>query len=135
MPGAVSDALPEGMSEDYSDATSTLGDRITLAREALGLEQEDVAAQLGVTLRTFRNWEDNRAEPRANKVQMLAGMLNVSMIWLMSGRGDQPSFVGDGTGRIVAECLDELRVLLVEQRQLAERIHHVERRLRLAFDG
>jgi HTH-type transcriptional regulator, cell division transcriptional repressor len=122
-------------STDYSDTTSTFGDRITLAREAHGIEQDDLAEKLGIKIRTLKNWEEDRAEPRANKLQMLAGLLNVSMIWLMSGRGEQPDFVGTDTVSLVQECLADLRTLQTEQRQISERMFKLERRLRLAFDG
>ncbi|MCB1352261.1 MAG: helix-turn-helix transcriptional regulator [Rhodobacteraceae bacterium] len=121
--------------EDYSDAAATFGDRITLAREALGLDQLGLSEKLGVKLTTLQNWEEDRAEPRANKLQMLAGVLNVSMIWLISGRGEQPGFAGQEAHRVVEECLAELRELQGEQRQISERMVQVERRLRLAFDG
>ena len=42
---------------------------------------------MGIRPQTLRNWEEDRAEPRANRLQMLAGMLDVSLVWLMSGRG------------------------------------------------
>jgi HTH-type transcriptional regulator, cell division transcriptional repressor len=135
MPRGERDVAAEAGGRDYSDNTSTFGDRMTLAREALGLDQESLAEKLGVKLKTLCNWEENRAEPRANRLQMLAGVLNVSMVWLMSGQGNQPDFVSDETHRVVEECLIELQSLQAEQRQMAERIHHVERRLRLAFDG
>jgi HTH-type transcriptional regulator, cell division transcriptional repressor len=135
MPRGETDVAIEMAGEDYSDDTSTFGDRLTLAREALGLGQEDLADKLGVKLRTLRNWEENCAEPRANRLQMLAGVLNVSMIWLMSGRGDQPAFAGRDTHRVVEDCLVELQSLQSRQRHIADQIHHVERKLRLALSG
>lgn len=129
------DETAEALQSDYSDETSTFGDRVTLAREAVGLDQESLAGKLGVKLKTLRNWEDNRAEPRANKLQMLAGVLNVSMIWLLSGRGRLPEFVTSETQRVVEDCLSELQSLQAEQRRIAERMHALERRLRLALDG
>jgi HTH-type transcriptional regulator, cell division transcriptional repressor len=135
MSGAEPDGSVESAQSDYSDAASTFGDRVTLAREALGLDQVGLADKLGIKVKTLRNWEEDRAEPRANKLQMLAGVLNVSMIWLMSGRGMQPDFAGNTTQRVVDECLCELQSLQGQQRQITERLYSVERRLRLAFDG
>jgi HTH-type transcriptional regulator, cell division transcriptional repressor len=71
-----------------SEAASTYGDRITWAREASGMSQADVARRLGVRLTTVQAWEADRAEPRANRLQMMAGMLNVSLRWLLTGKGD-----------------------------------------------
>jgi transcriptional regulator with XRE-family HTH domain len=96
---------------DYSDAAATFGDRLVLAREAAGMTQAELAKRLGVRPQTLRGWEDDQAEPRANRLQMLAGMLNVSMVWLMSGQGATPrSAVPSGAGdAAVAACLADLR--------------------------
>lgn len=115
--------------EDYSDSTSTFGDRLVLAREAMGLGQGQLARRMGVKVQTLRNWEEDRSEPRANRLQMLAGMLNVSMVWLMSGRGTAPS-PGPGpreTG--VAPLVDELRALRHDHLRLIERMARIEKRL------
>ena len=69
----------------FTDEIATFGDRLAAAREAVGFSQDDLAARLGVLGKTIRKWEEDRAEPRANKLQMLAGVLNVSMPWLLSG--------------------------------------------------
>ena len=72
----------------YSEEAATFGDRVTGAREALGLSEDALARKLGVKLKTVRAWEGDLAEPRANKLQMLAGILNVSIMWLLTGQGD-----------------------------------------------
>jgi HTH-type transcriptional regulator, cell division transcriptional repressor len=116
---------------DYSDATSTFGDRLALAREAVGLPQADLAQRMGIKLQTLRNWEEDRSEPRANKLQLLAGMLNVSMVWLMTGRGDAPAAVAeDGLAPNAQACLTELRSLRAEAMRLSERLGRLEKRLR-----
>ncbi|MDO5630382.1 MAG: helix-turn-helix domain-containing protein [Paracoccus sp. (in: a-proteobacteria)] len=93
----------------YADDKATLGDRITAARESAGLERRELAQQLGVRLRTLRGWEHDEREPRANQVQMLAGMLGVSLIWLMTGRGEGPVLASSDGGN--AGTLAELRAL------------------------
>lgn len=115
---------------DYSDETSTFGDRLTLAREALGLDQAQLAHRLGVKHQTLKNWEEDRAEPRANKLQMLAGMLNVSIVWLMSGQGDAPSAEAEPGGAAAEDCLMELRRLRSEQIRIVEKMGRLEKRLR-----
>lgn len=75
------------------DATSdfdTLGGRILRAREALGLDEHEAAKRVSVTLETYKNWETDRDEPRANKLSMLAMCLSVSPTWLLYGRGKSP---------------------------------------------
>jgi HTH-type transcriptional regulator, cell division transcriptional repressor len=72
----------------FSEETATFGDRVAGAREAAGMTQSQLARRIGVRLKTLTDWEEDVAEPRANKLQMLAGMLNVSIMWLLTGRGD-----------------------------------------------
>jgi len=63
----------------------TLGGRIQMAREARGLSVAQLARRSGVLVKTLNNWESDRSEPRANKLQMLAGVLNVPPLWLLGG--------------------------------------------------
>ena len=69
---------------------TTLGGRISMAREASGLSASQVVKRLGVTSTTYKAWEADRSEPRANKLVALAGILNVSPPYLLSGLGEQP---------------------------------------------
>ncbi|WP_439138112.1 helix-turn-helix domain-containing protein [Roseicyclus sp.] len=119
----------------YDADTATLGDRITGAREASGLSQSELARRLGVKLATIRTWENDQAEPRANKLQMLAGMLGVSIMWLLTGAGDGlegPEEAVKLPDDVVA-LLGELRQTRLEQARLAERMGRLEKRLRLAL--
>ncbi|WP_071798141.1 helix-turn-helix domain-containing protein [Natronohydrobacter thiooxidans] len=72
----------------YSGEYATFGDRLTAAREAQGLSTSELARRLGVKLKTIQAWENDTSEPRANKLQMVAGLLNVSMRWLLTGEGE-----------------------------------------------
>ncbi|WP_430465035.1 helix-turn-helix domain-containing protein [Tabrizicola sp.] len=72
----------------FSDDVATLGDRLEAARNAAGLTQRQLAQRLGVRDTTVAAWEADRQEPRGNRMQMIAGMLNVSLMWLMTGEGD-----------------------------------------------
>jgi len=117
----------------YSDETATFGDRITGAREALGLSQEELARRLGVRLRTIRAWEDDLAEPRANKLQMLAGLLNVSLRWLLTGEGEGVPAPGEATmGPEITALLVELRDVQAQLARTADRVAVIERKLRAA---
>lgn len=115
----------------YDAATATLGDRIAGAREAAGLTPDAFARALGVRLATVQSWEDDRAEPRANRLQMLAGMLNVSVGWLLTGAGDGPSAAPGARPRAAETraALDELRRLRADLGVLARRIGRTETRL------
>ena len=117
---------------DYSDDASTFGDRIASAREAIGLNQTELAQRLGVRTKTVRDWEQDRAEPRSNRLQMLAGLLNVSIMWLMRGRGDGiETGEGDmGLAAVRADLLAEIRAVREDQITLARRLSRLERKLR-----
>lgn len=74
-------------------AYDTIGGRISLARDAIDLSIEQVSAIVGVTVETWANWENDRAEPRANRLDMLARVLQVSIAWLIDGQGKGPAEV------------------------------------------
>lgn len=119
----------------FDGQTTTFGDRVTGAREAAGLDQAELAKRLGVKMKTIQAWEDDQSEPRANRLGMMAGILGVSMFWLLAGQGDGLD------GPRVEEALDEdveailldLRQMRQEQSSLSERIGRIEKRLRVAL--
>jgi HTH-type transcriptional regulator, cell division transcriptional repressor len=127
------DASPEAGTGWYSDEAATFGDRVTAAREALGLTQEEVARRLGVRLRTVRGWEEDTAEPRGNKLQMLAGLLNVSIRWLLTGEGEGVAEPGQvEVPPEITALLTELRDVKSQLTRAAERVAVIETRLRSA---
>ena len=71
----------------YGPQSATFGDRVAAAREQSGMTQKELARRIGVRASTVRKWEEDLAEPRANRLSMMAGMLNVSMMWLINGEG------------------------------------------------
>ena len=115
----------------YSEAAATFGDRLAAARDALGLAQDELAAQLGVKLKTLRDWENDVNDPRANKLQMLSGVLNVSISWLLTGEGEGV----DGRESVVpsraeaADIVAELQSLQAEMVGLSTRMRKLEQRL------
>lgn len=130
--------MTDRMEDDASDAgwfsaeTATFGDRLAGAREAAGLSQRDLAQRLGVRLKTVAAWEDDAMDPRANRLQMLAGLLGVSIRWLLTGEGDGLDKPSDR--RLLSpgaqEALAELERLRAATAMLAADIGQVERRLR-----
>lgn len=120
----------------YAADVATFGDRLAGAREASGLSQDDLAQRLGVRLTTLQNWEDDLAEPRGNRLQMLAGMLNVSLRWLLIAEGDGLPDPDEMTRPLAAEAeaaLAELQHLRVGVIALADKLSEVERKVRLAM--
>lgn len=121
------------MSDWFSEERATFGDRMAGAREAAGMTQEELARRLGVKLATVRAWEDDRSEPRANRLQMLAGMLNVSLMWLLTGQGDGiPDPETPSPDPDLSAALTDLRLMRAEILRLADRVGHLEKRLRKA---
>lgn len=118
----------------YSPEVTTFGDRLSGAREAAGLTQERLSRNVGVKLKTLRAWEEDLSEPRANKLSMLAGLLNVSLSWLLTGEGDGPEGPnGTALGELspdVSKLLADLRDLHGEMARASERISRIERQLR-----
>ena len=114
----------------YAEGQATLGDRITAAREQAGLTQAEVARRLGVRHATLTAWEADGSEPRANRLQMLSGLLGVSLRWLMTGEGDGPAPEQAGLPGDARAALGELRALAAEQARLADRLAQSEKRLR-----
>jgi transcriptional regulator with XRE-family HTH domain len=97
----------EGSAEDMND---TIGGRITRARTAQGLTTAQLARRLGLKTITLSHWETDRAEPRPNRLMMLAGVLGVSPTWLLTGQGTAPSESGDDTStRLLKQELTRLR--------------------------
>lgn len=121
----------------FADDAATFGDRLAAAREALGLDQAELARRIGVSLRTLRAWEDDLAEPRANRLQMLAGVLNVSLVWLLTGQGEgvSPPPEREVLPLDASRILAEIRSLRVEMATAAERLAQAEKRLRMALEA
>lgn len=116
----------------YSDDAATFGDRLTAAREAADMTGEDLATRLGVKVTTLAAWEQDVKEPRANRLQMLAGMLGVSLSWLLTGQGDglPPPEAENPTDADLLSLLGELRALRFTIAESADRLARLEKRLR-----
>ena len=117
----------------YSEEAATFGDRVAAAREALGMSDDELARRLGIKLRTVQNWEQDLSEPRANKLQMLAGILNVSFRWLLTGEGDGAPAPAEEIGEDLSALLSELRHLRGEMVRNAERLGKIEKRIQGAL--
>ena len=142
MIGEHDDAHTENAAADEFDWTedvSTFGDRLARAREFAGMSQAQLARRLGVKTATIVNWEADRSEPRANRLQMLAGLVNVSIVWLMTGEGDGgPTMHADHIAPEIAglrDVLDQLRDLRIAQDRLADRAGLIEKRIRELLSG
>lgn len=125
------------MNDDTTDwfgpEAATFGDRVAGAREAAGMTQAQLARRMGIKKATLIGWEDDLSEPRANKLSMLAGLLNVSIMWLLTGEGDgMVAPLEDETEMPdISGVLAELREIRAAMRTNAERAARVEKKLRL----
>jgi len=120
----------------FGPEAATFGDRVAGAREAAGMTQTQLARRLGVKKSTVVAWENDLSEPRANKLSMMAGMLNVSIMWLLTGEGegmDAPD-VAEAADMELAPLVAELRAIRGEMRASSERLVQVEKTLRLKLE-
>lgn len=118
----------------YTDEHATLGDRLAAAREAAGLNQSALAQRLGVRVKTLRDWENDVSEPRANRLQMVAALLGVSLRWLLTGVGQD---VTPPDGNVASadpklrDALSELRTVRADMLRMAEQVGRLEKSLRV----
>jgi len=116
----------------YGETTATFGDRLAAARDAAGLSQKELAQRVGIKTGTLRNWEDDLSEPRANRLSILAGILGVSLSWLLTGDGEGVSAPdADETVYDLSGLLVELRSVRAQMAQSSERLAQLEKRLRV----
>ncbi len=129
--GDLEDFFAEDADEQSIDDDDVqIGLRITEARIALGDAVEEIAERIGVTPETVLEWESGEAPLRANHLNKVAGVLGISLSWLIMGRGPEP--VGDPTE------LDRLRADLTAARSLLDDVVNelavIDQRL-ARFDG
>lgn len=120
----------------YGPDAATFGDRVAGARDAAGMTQTQLARRLGVKKATIVSWEDDISEPRANKLSMMAGLLNVSIMWLITGEGEGMEAPTDpeSPAHDLSEIVAELRAIRGEMRSSAERAARLEKRVRLMLE-
>lgn len=66
-----------------------MGERITEARKAKGMSQTDLADAMGVSRQSVSKWELNESTPEVEKLPCLAGILGVSLDWLLMGKEEK----------------------------------------------
>ncbi len=76
--------------KEHAGSADTLGGRIGYARDSQNLSTAQLARRIGVTTKTLHGWETDSSAPRSNRLLMLAGLLNVSPTWLLTGAGESP---------------------------------------------
>ena len=121
--------------DHFNETVATLGDRLEAARKAKGLTLNGLAEKLGVDAPRVEAWESDADAPRANRIQLLAGLLNVSIVWLISGEGngtdhvagtyERPTGVNDALGEI-SQLKATLSGALDKLEKLEKRLQEIE---------
>lgn len=117
--------------DHFNETAATFGDRLEAARETKGLTVNGLAEKLGVNVRDVESWESDADAPRGNLTQLLAGLLNVSIVWLISGIGNGTSEVADSYERPtgVNDALGEISLLTATLSGALNKLEKLEQRL------
>ena len=88
----------------FLNKTMDLKERIKNSRMAAKMTQEELAKAVGKTRNAVAQWESGTAHPRPNTLEDIAGALNVSIDWLLTG--NTPNVAGAETTRTNSEMSD-----------------------------
>lgn len=118
--GAVDDAMNI---YDNDGDIDTLGGRLSRAREACGMTTAQLARRLGIKTATLQSWESDRSEPRANRLATIAGVLNVSLSWLIFGVGEAPNDdIHSDVVSLVRGHLEQMKILRDKTSAIIDRL-------------
>ena len=107
----------------------TLGGRLYASRQNAGMSLNLTARLLGVKASTLKSWENDRSEPRVNKLVALAGLLGVSPTHFLAEEGhdgENGAAVKVRRGKLVAMLREEMSCAHEQQRQLNERLRKID---------
>ena len=117
--------------EWFDPLVTTFGDRVAGGRELAGLRQSDLAERLGITVETLQSWEDDMAEPSAKYLSRTAGLLNVSLTWLLTGQGEAPDASDpNDMAQDATDLLTEIRDIRAQLALSTDRLARLEQGLR-----
>ncbi len=120
-------------------ANILLGNRIAEARELKAYTIKKAARRMSVTEKTFKKWESGKSKPRANKMQMLSGVLGVSLLWLLDGEKQfEPDANNPSQLEILSQKVERITQLQQELNELTgevvsevEELHRIEEDLEI----
>ena len=107
----------------------TLGGRLYASRQNAGMSLNLAARLLGVKSSTLKSWENDRSEPRVNKLVALAGLLGVSPTHFLAEEGNDGVDVSAIKGRrsnLVEVLREETSYALKQQKQLNQRLRKID---------
>lgn len=96
---------------------AALGARLLELRRHLGLTQNAMADALGITARTFQNYERGEREISATVVKRLYQQFGIDPVWLlMDGRGAPRQYVDSVRAEVLVVTIEEVERRLDQQR-------------------
>lgn len=93
------------------NTTKTLGGRIKIARKALSMNQEDLAAAIGCCKNTISRYENDKRIPDATDIQKLCDVLKISPERLLTGERDMRVEVEGATNSVPAQSESQYPVV------------------------
>ena len=107
----------------------TLGGRLYSSRQNAGMSLSLAARLLGVKASTLKSWENDRSEPRVNKLVALAGLLGVSQTHFLAEEGhdgEDGSVVKGRRGKLVEMLKEEMSYAHEKQKELNKRLCKID---------
>ena len=111
-----------------SEEQMTLGGRIYASRQNAGMSLHMAANLLGVKYSTLKSWENDRSEPRVNKLVALAGILGVSPTHFLAEEGNDGATVAaikDRRSKLIDMLKEEISYVHEQQKQLNQRFRRM----------
>ncbi len=122
----------ESSMRDILRVEQPLGPRLRVARENAGLSLEELAQRIGVETASVAAWENDERPPRANRLMMLCGVLDISIKWLLEGREDAYRARDDDSLAAIGGEFERLRAIMAEVNgvlcTLSERVDSLQSR-------
>lgn len=95
----------------------TVGQRIAQKRKELGLSQEGLGEQLGVSRQAIYKWESDASLPEIDKLITLSKIFSVSVGWLLGVEEDEPETVSPDQEKLVEDVLSRYQAAQPEPRK------------------
>ena len=108
---------------------TTLGGRLYASRQNAGMSLNLAARLLGVKSSTLKSWENDRSEPRVNKLVALAGLLGVSPTHFLAEEGNDGvdvSTIGDRRDKLIEMLKEEMSHAREQKKQLNQRLSKID---------
>ncbi len=77
-----------GMDDFSAYSPVRVGTRLRAVREHFGISQSEFSARVGCTVGALSNWENGRQRPNPAMQKRIVDTFDLTLDWLMLGRGD-----------------------------------------------